>query len=73
MATTNKLMLVSGGRPNRAQNPAASDINESVILTLPEDVLQDFEKRYTTRRKNSILEHMRHLLGRARKSRKKSD
>jgi hypothetical protein len=66
MTTNNKLRLISGGRPNRAQDPNASDSNESVILSLPEDALRDFEKRYATRHKNSLLEHTQQLLERIR-------
>lgn len=50
---TRKFEVISGGRPDRTQCPTEPDINESVILTLPEDVRQEFEKRYAKRTENT--------------------
>ena len=70
MTANRKFKVISGGRPDRAQYPNVPDINESVVLTLPEDVIQDFEKRYATMPRQTLLERTRNLLGQLRRKQK---
>lgn len=70
MTANRKFKVISGGRPDRAQCPNAPDINESVVLTLPENVIRDFEKRYATKPRRTLLERTRYLLEQLRRKQK---
>lgn len=67
MTANRKFKVISGGRPDRAQCPNAPDINESVVLTLPENVIRDFEKRYATKPRRTLLVSTHALAQRATK------